>query len=187
MWPVFDTLFWSVFWPGLLSTLIGVVVGLPIGLFVARQAQRMQEGSARRGERERMVAALKTIRQAIEANRPQLVTLAGLTSGHVVTAPALNAVAWDAVKLDVVSYLRDPMLQGALADYFVDIDDVRRLNDRYLDMTMGVTSALSSAATNRETVRTHLVARAQKVVAITDSLYPQLDDATKQRQSKRTS
>src|SRR5438105_15704560 len=108
MWPTFDSAFWSAFWPGTFSTVIGVVIGVPVARLLARETQRAEEGTARRTQRDRLVAALKTVREAIAANRAQLVTLAGLTTGHVITAPVLNAVAWGAVQLDVVPYLREP-------------------------------------------------------------------------------
>jgi hypothetical protein len=172
--PSFDAGFWAAFWPAVVSTLIGVALGLPVGLFLNGFGLRASGRAERKAQHARLVRALRVINGALATNEAGLTPVASLTPGQFVTSPGANSAVWDAVKGEVIPNLHDPELQGLLADYFAEVDVVLRLNDRYLDHMIGVTSALGGAAVLQETIRQHLMARATKTVAAGQALRARL-------------
>ena len=162
--PLFDSAFWAAFWPSLFSTLVGVALGLPTGLWINRLGLHASGRADREEQQERLKRALRVVDDALAANSQGLAPLATLVPGTYVTAPNVNSAAWDAVRLEVIPNLHDPELQGALADYFAEVEVVLRLNDRYLDHVIGVSSALGGAPQVQETLRQHVSGRATKTI-----------------------
>lgn len=149
--------FWSAFWPNLLSTALGVALGVPTALWINSKATEHGEHRERVQEEGRLLQALETLDRALSLNTKKLrQTSLDLKEQRIPFDITVDRSAWDAVKFEVIQVLHDPDLQQQLAFHFARLDSLARLNDMYLNLGVGIASALQGAPKVRQTLRTYL-------------------------------
>jgi hypothetical protein len=149
--------FWQSFWPSLLSTVLGIVLGVPAALWINSKTTEYGEKREHAQEELRLTQALETLDQALALNTKKLHQAALDFKGQQVPFEiAVDRSAWDAVKFEIIQVLHDPELQQQLAFHFARLDTLAHLNEMYLDLAIGVPSALQSAAKTRQTLRGYL-------------------------------
>lgn len=149
--------FWPAFWPNLLSTVLAVALGIPTALWINSKATEQGEHRERVQEEQRLLQALETLDRALSLNSNKLrQTGLDLKEQRIPFDITVDRSAWDAVKFEVIQVLHDADLQQQLAFHFARLDSLARLNDMYLNLGVGIASALQDAPKVRQTLRTYL-------------------------------
>ena len=147
--------FWITFLPNVVATLVGVILGVPIAMWLNRLSlsatNRRDEFEGRKRLRhglEALIAALVHNQAALQAIAAQVV------EGRIPFDSAIDAVAWDASRSEIVPFLRDPDLHRKAALYFSRVESLRRLTGMYLDVMLGRTVLTPIA---QDDLRQHLL------------------------------
>jgi hypothetical protein len=152
------TTFWDAFLPGVAATLIGVFVGLPAAFWLDRHIRAAGEQRQKAEMRKRLVDALTIIVDSLAYNQGVLrTTITVLIDNQVPFEAPLDYSAWDATKLEIVEYLKDPQLKHSLATYFAHLESFRRLFEMYQQYTIGLEAALLGREKIRMGLRDYLI------------------------------
>lgn len=168
--------FLPAFWPDLVATVIGVVVGLPFAVWLTRHSVRVQDEARRREDRARLVAALQTVVAALKFNTTRLnLFQSQLSNKRAPFDVALDTSAWEAVRDEVIPFLRVPDLQRRSAYYFARLVSVGTLSRIYLDQVAGIGSALGGIEGTSENLRGFLIATCQELITTGEQLASELE------------
>jgi hypothetical protein len=168
------------FLANLAATLIAVVLGIPLALWLNGEASHQADSARRRAERHEIDYALDELGSAIAENVPRLKRLIEiLDRNEVLFDLGLDAETWDAVQRSLTAEWRDTALRRQLAYYFNRLNAVSRLNERYIDVSVGVSSTLTNRNVIRATLQSTMHAAARQLVAEAVALQRDLGEARK--------
>lgn len=143
--------FWSDFWPNLAATAVGVAVGVPLGLWLNRRAVDHGEEARRRGERAGVSHTLEALGTSVQDNVGRLETFSAVLSRkETLFDTGLDGSAWAALQAGLTSELKDPTLRQLLARFFARLGGIVAMNQRYLDVLVGVDAAIANSGVTRE-------------------------------------
>jgi hypothetical protein len=146
-------LFFARFLPVFAATFLGVLLSFVLNRFI----EQRQEEKERQEEIGQLNRALDAIVEAIEHNQESLSNIRDvLASGQIIMDPALDYSTWDAVKRDIVQYLHDPELQRQIAFHFSRMEAISNLNDRLVNYSSGVASAVGGSENLRDSLRDYM-------------------------------
>jgi hypothetical protein len=148
---------WPDFMSNLLSTVLGVVFGIPVALWLNRRVASLEAREAQRAEGNRLRHGLHSIHDALQINQTALNSFeTTLGNQKVPFILDLDGSAWESVRTEITPYLRDASLQRRLGFHFSRISSLVRLNGMYLELAVGVSSAMSNSGGTRQALRDHL-------------------------------
>lgn len=140
--------FWWEMLRDCLGTLLAAAIGIPVGLYLNRKAQQIAARRAGEAEAQRLNAALSILRNSISVNVTGLqgivTTLEDPTNLSIM--PGISAASWLAVRREVVVGLPDPPLRLMLAMFFEEVERLERVNEKLVDYSIGLQSALGGVA-----------------------------------------
>jgi hypothetical protein len=158
--------FWVNFWPNLASTICGLIIGLPLGLWTNRLVISSETRKQRKNDKNRLDNALQIIKETLVENLTRLENTRSVIQGNQVQFDTeIDTSAWDAIKSDIVQFLKVPLLQKRIAYHFSRIASYARLNQLYLDSTSGISSALLSSPVRRTNLKTYILENIEFLVS----------------------
>ena len=150
--------FWTNFWPNFASTLFGLLLGLPLALWTNRIITSLQDRQNQKDKSQRLNNALQIIKATLTENQTRLsITVSALNNGEVQLDTQLDVSAWDAVKDDLSEYLHDPDLKKRIAYHFSRLNTMSKLNSMYLDLSVGIGSALTGNEQTKLALKNNLL------------------------------
>jgi hypothetical protein len=170
--------FWSAFWPNLASTILGVIIGLPAALWINRRVTQEADVQRQASERGAVAHALEILRLALGANKERLERYAkALAESSTLYDTGLDSSSWDALQSELTAELGDPDLRQRLAYHFSRTEAVKKLNDMYLNFSVGVESSMSNAAEVRRALGTALPRAVAELLQESQELMSSIDAA----------
>ncbi|NCY22279.1 hypothetical protein EBX31_10040 [bacterium] len=158
----FSESFLPSFLPNFASTVIGVIFGVPIALWLNRKAQNSFNLDRQKEQKDQLFHGLQSISEALEINRKKLDELVLLLeANNAVFELMLDYAAWDAAREQIVSVLRNAELQRKIAYHFEQLKKMSRTCERYLDMAIGIQSAMSGIEEKRNKLKVFLINRSK--------------------------
>jgi len=161
---LFSESFLPSFLPNFASTVIGVIFGVPIALWLNRKAQHSFNLERQKEKKDQLFHGLQSISEALEINRKELDHLVlVLESNNAVFELMLDYAAWDAAREQIVSVLRNAELVRKIAHHFEQMKNMSRTCERYLDMAIGIQSAMSGIEEKRNKLKLFLINRSKSL------------------------
>lgn len=167
------------FWPSFVSTILGVIIGIPIALWLNRVITERGLKLEQEQEEQRLRQALDTLKNALSVNINSLSSyLNNISKNQVPFQLGIDYSAWDAVKPEISQFLKDPKLKQEIAFHFSKLVNLTKLNEMYLDLSAGVSSALQSSRTTSTALRQHLIQTVQNLINEASQLVSTISDLT---------
>lgn len=159
------------FWPNFAATVAGVVIGVPIALWLNARGGKAVDQKRMADERLRLRRGLDAVVLSLKHNESLLGELiASVKNKHDVYDTGLNLSAWEACHEQIVPYLKDAELSRRIAYHFERLAGVARLVAIYLNLGVGVASAVGGSQKTRETLAANIANLANLLITDAESL-----------------
>lgn len=146
--------FLASFWPNLAATIFGVALGIPIALWINRLASKGTQRLATQSQHHRLDHALQVLILAMEENQIILSQYKEtLEQDRIKLELGLDLSAWNAISADFSAELTSPSLRRLIAHYFIQIAELKYLNQEYVGFVFGTNASMMGSAGTRELFR----------------------------------
>ena len=154
------------FWPNITATVAGVVIGVPIALWLNARGGKAVDKKRIADECAKLKHGLDAVVLSLKHNESLLGELiASVENKREVYDTGLNLSAWEACREQIVPYLKDAELSRRIAYHFERLAGVSRLVAMYLNLGVGVASALGGSQKTRETLAANIAQSATLLIA----------------------